>query len=73
MLKLKLTLDLKDEPYQVGELSCQFMQRVQKRAATLAVLLGWIPGLRPQVLTWVWNQKAKFDTLNRLYQQNRMN
>lgn len=73
MLKLTLTLDLKDEPYTIGELSCQFMQRVQKRAATVAVLLGWLPGIRPQVLAWTWTQKAKYNRLNELYQTGRLN
>lgn len=73
MLKLKLILDLKDEPYQLGEISCQYMTRVQKRAATLAVLLGWLPGIRLQVLAWTWSQKTKFDQLDRLYRSRRLN
>lgn len=73
MLKLKLILDLKDEPYQLGELSCQYMTRVQKRAATFAVLLGWLPGIRPQVLQWTWSQKQKFDRLDDLYRSGRLN
>lgn len=73
MLKVKLILELKDEPYQLGECSCQYMTRVQKRAATLAVFLGWLPGIRPQVLQWTWNQKTKFDQLDRLYRSGRLN
>lgn len=73
MLKLKLILELKDEPYQLGELSCQYMTRVQKRAADCAIWLGWLPGIRKQVLQWTWSQKTKFDQLDRLYRSGRLN
>lgn len=68
-----LKLLLKDEPYHPGEFSCEYMQRVQKRAATLSIFLGWLPGLRAEVLTWTWNQKQKFDQLDRLYRSGRLN
>lgn len=60
-----------DEVYRPGELSFQYMQRVQKRAANVAVFFGWLPAVRSGAV-WQYTsaQKKRYDRLAKEHGQN---
>lgn len=62
---------LRNIKYRPGELSFQFMQRVQKRAVNVVFFFSWLPAVKAgAVWRYTSEQKKRFDRLAKEHEQD---